>query len=552
LFLEPECAAIHSPDWAVLDPAERLLRDDDCFRNRTVRAIGCQGESDETMRCAILRENVQHRPAPTRAGQKRALAILLVLYSLVVLAFGIFGKSWASDDHGIFKNWAILDQTLFHLPQINFFVHHIWSWVDYPATSATTPGAHLLVAMVARLAGLNYVAGGSWLQIVIPWLMGLAILASLWWSLFLLAGDPWRAALYCLPIASSSYFLLPSLYLVTDNQGYLGYVLVLLGYLHYPTESAALGIIAALMVFTRQVYFPVVAAYPIAFFGQIVPRVLGLKVILKLVLAILPPIVVVAVYAIEWRGLVPPNFAHHRTHILDGNALVELFALLGILSIPYALLIYPSLSVLGYRRIAGTMLVCGALALLFWALVASTASAELGRRGSVVWDIAHLSPTLGEHALLVLPLLVLGAWAIGLMINLAGVRRYLPIELIMLLLYAAALSAQDAGFQRYSEVPILITLSTTAARLEAPRRWNALAFSIIFAVYLAVAAMRIAGVVGNCFDRAGNTGPCSRLTISESYPATVSRYVMLNIRAIQISSGPWQGKICVRPQPHQR
>jgi hypothetical protein len=435
----------------------------------------------------------ERRLITTRAKSALALGTLLALYTLMVFAVGSRGKNWAS-----------LDQERFHLPQINFFVDHFWSWVDYPATSATTPGFHIFVAMIAHLAGLDQVVDGTWPQAAIPWFMGLAILAVLWWSFFLLARAPWRAALYCLPIASSSYFLLPSLYLVTDNTGSLGYALVLMGYLHYPTEAAALGITAALWVFARQIYLPVVVAYPMALTGQIIPRALSRPVIIKIVLAILPPVAVVVVYAIAWRGLVPPNFAHNHAHALSTvnvSAYVEALGLLGIFSVPYALLLYPSVHVLGRQRITKTMFICGMLALLLWAIVPSTANIELGRWGSAVWVAARLSPVLGEHALLVLPLLVLGACAIGLMIELARFRHYLPIELIIFLLYIAALGMQNLAFQRYTEIPILMTLSTTAARLETPRRWSMLAFLAIFGVYLAIAVMRAAGIVGDLWSR---------------------------------------------------
>src|SRR5262249_26236797 len=51
------------------------------------------------------------------------------------------------------------DMAGFHLPQINFFIHHPWNFVDYPGYSVSLPGHHMLLAWAAR--ALDYVTVDS-------------------------------------------------------------------------------------------------------------------------------------------------------------------------------------------------------------------------------------------------------------------------------------------------------------------------------------------------------------------------------------------------------
>lgn len=403
------------------------------------------------------------------------LLALVVLFA--ALAGGAVALAARGFDRAVGLEWSISDQAE-HVEQINFFIRHPRSVLGYPASVATTPGFHLLVAGIARLAGIESVSADSWLRIV-PFLLGLAVLGMLWRLLRDLCGDARCAALLCLPVLLSKYFLLFSTFFSTENCAYVGYVLLLWAYLRFPERGLAIGLAGAELVLTRQIYLPVIATHALAYFARGAGRGQGwARRAAPLVLGAVPPIAAVAVFAAAWGGLVPPGAdpgSHLAATVPNLDPVIEAWSLLGLLATPYALLALPALSALRGRRAILLVSVAATAALLLWLAAPSAYDAEAGlvggpgRWGSAVWYIAGKSPAIGERAILVLPCLVLGFAAAATMIELAWSRREFPAELAMFAFYVLALSVQAYSFQRYTEVMALFTLSVAAARLP-PRR----------------------------------------------------------------------------------
>src|SRR5215472_9928833 len=195
-----------------------------------------------------------------RTASGTSLAPMFAVLALYVAISGTLALALDSERcvHGA---WAVCDQ-IRHLGLINYLIERPASFLDYPDPwlVATLPGFHLLVALIARLFGLAVLGADTWLRLV-PFGLGLAAVWILWRIYRDLSNNSAYASLLCLPILWSSYFYLPSLYLLTENGAYLGYVFLLMAYLRFPRRGLVIGLAGAAMVFTRQVYLPVIASH---------------------------------------------------------------------------------------------------------------------------------------------------------------------------------------------------------------------------------------------------------------------------------------------------
>lgn len=427
-----------------------------------------------------------------RVGRKAPLLLLALQVTtvgavLLTLAEPGPDACWSS----IHGGWAACDQ-LQHLGLINYFIQHPASILDYPDPElvATLPGFHVFVALIARLSAVDALGPDTWLRLI-PFVLGLGVVGILWRICRDLSGDAAYGALLCLPIAWSNYFYLPSLFLVTENAAYLGYVVLLMAYLRFPRRGLAIGLVGAAMVFSRQIFLPVVATHFLALPRSLLRRPPNPGDALAILLGVLPPVAVVAVYALAWHGLVPPEVRNlHTAHsAVELGPIIQAIGLLGVLAVPYGLLALPALRALERRRLRMMIALASIAALALWLLVPTTRDLDAGRAGSFLWLLARVSPEFHGHAFFALPVLALGCIAVGSMIELARARRYIPIELVMLALYVGALSMQLLSYQRYSEVVTLITLSATVARLDPPRRVGVVLFAVAYAGKLVLTLM---------------------------------------------------------------
>jgi hypothetical protein len=418
--------------------------------------------------------------------RRGALWVLLALHGATAagLLLSLNGADSEACEVPFSGSWAGCDQFA-HLGLINYFIRQPLAFFDYPDPDlvATLPGLHLLVAWIARALGIAHLEPDTWLRIV-PFLLGAATLALLWRTLGRICGDAWYAAVLCIPVLWSNYFYLSSLFLVTENPAYLGFVFVLSAYLWFPERGLAIGIAASAMVMARQIFLPVVLAHVVALWP---PRSLDRRRALALATGILMPVAVMAAYFVAWGGRVPPDAqgVYAEDALVETGPVVQAIALFGLLAIPYGILVYPALRKLSGRRVASIAAAAGVCALLVWILVPTTRDSEAGRAGAFLWLLARMSPAIGDRALLALPCLLLGCIGLGLALELARLGRYRPLELATWGLYVAALATQSLSYQRYGEVVTLIVLSVTAARFGPPTCARMSLFALIFAAKLA-------------------------------------------------------------------
>lgn len=433
---------------------------------------------------------VPREAMPGDSRQPGAAIALFALYAATIGILKVFSNDsdWTFCNFGLDGGWAACDQP-YHIGQINYFIAHPGDWLRYPDPwqTATFPGFHLFVALIARLLGLSTLGPGTWLRLI-PCFLGVLVLGVLWRTFRDLSQSSRAALVLALPILWSNYFYLSSLFLVTENAAYLGYALLLLAYFEFPRRSALIGLIGAATVFVRQIFLPVLFA-PAALLAF--SRAQGSRRVWAVALAIAPGLLVFALYYVAWGGPVPREvLGEHDAHaLLEPGPVLQAVSLLGLLAIPYAVLILPSLRALGRERIKVILAAASIIAVLAWLLLPSTRDLEAGRAGSVIWLLARVAPFDGTHAPLVFPSLWLGCAALGTMIALARERRYVPVELAMFALYVAGLSLQRLSYQRYSEVVTLILLSATAARCGPATRTGCALFIAAFVAKLVVTLM---------------------------------------------------------------
>lgn len=450
-----------------------------------------QAERDparHTKAAALAMGAGRHARAVASSGPVLSMVVIYAALVYGVIRLGPRGPAACDSDV-----WAGCDE-ISHIQQIDYFIAHPASLFHYPATTATTPGFHILIGWLARIGGNAEIAADTWLRGV-PAILGLAVLGMLWVICRASSNDTSRATLLCLPILFSKYFLLSSAYLLTDMAGYFGYVLLLFLYLIAPGQKLLIGAAGAGLVFCRQIYLAVVLT-PCIEAAATLSKSLRRSELWALALSIAPPIALAAAYVVLWGGLVPP-VADARLHlsgtlfspILNPAPLVEAWSLFGLLAVPYGLLVCSALGSIVDGRCVRRLAVASLLATAVWVLVPSSfdggaaASGDPGRWGSIVWWLAKWSPTVADRAILVLPCLVLGFNALALALEVARSRRCFPVEFAMYALYTGSLCLQSYSFQRYTEVVALITLSVTCSRLTANRTGAAL-FATAYAMKL--------------------------------------------------------------------
>lgn len=423
-------------------------------------------------------------------GNARQYGAGLVLLGLYVATIGVL-KAFSNDSDpsfcsfGLDGGWAACDQP-YHIQQIDYFIQHPENWLHYPDPwqTATFPGFHLLVALMARLLGVEALSPDSWFRII-PFFFGLLALGVLWRAFRGLSQNGHAAVVLCLPILWSNYFYLPSLFLVTESAAYLGYSLLLLAYLEFPRRSAFIGLTGAATVFVRQIFLPVTLTPLVLAFFQSWQSSAAIR---RLLVAIGPGLLLFALYYFAWGGPVPhEELGEHGGHaLLEPGPVIQSLGLLGVLAVPYGFITLPALRALGPRRILAIAIGAAFVALLVWVLLPTTRDLEAGRAGSVIWILARSWPLDSFHAPLVLPCLMAGCAALGAIIEFARARRYWPIELVMFALYVAGLSLQRLSYQRYSEFVTLVLLSATAARCGSTPRLGIAMFVAVFAAKLVV------------------------------------------------------------------
>lgn len=442
--------------------------------------------------------------------------LVLIAVATVGVAFLIL-KSDESAAWGIGR--AAFDQDKFHLPTVHRFARE-WPSPDVrDYASATTPGYHLVLAMVERVTGwgeLELRVVGSVFACGLVGVLAWGI-ASVW------RGRWWSGAALVLPLMVSSYVVQSAMYAVPDDAGWMFVCLTMLVGLKIASEGATRAnlVLAAvslvMLVMFRQIHVWAAAcvwggaAAPqidnllngqMAKFGvgglraRVGSVVRGLmeivtsRAVVWAVVATVPAFVVVGWFVWVWGGLAPPGF-RAATNPLAVSGAVDATTVTGISPSTPALVLALAgvfgVFVLGYFRrevlevvrggAARRSAVIGGCVAGAIALVGPTVWASPGRKGAL-WDITRKfegtagmdrlmgmkMPRLvvGETNLVMWSLAVLGGVVLGILWR--GVdRRSRWVLAVGLIGFTAATSAQALSWQRYIEPMMLIWLALCAA-----------------------------------------------------------------------------------------
>ena len=197
------------------------------------------------------------------------LFLIILLHSLIVIP-AIFTITHA--ETWIAEAW---DSKTGHIALINYFIQNPYNFLSYPNhLVSTTPGYHLLLSKISLLFKLQSINENTWVIRLFNTIPGYFLIISVWLIAWKLKSDVKLNFSLVLPIALSYYLLASSIWINTDNVAALFYSLLMLIFL--TNRSSILGgLTAFLMVFSRQVYLPVIASFwPIALFHKQQPRLL--------------------------------------------------------------------------------------------------------------------------------------------------------------------------------------------------------------------------------------------------------------------------------------
>ncbi|MDX2118641.1 MAG: hypothetical protein SFY96_10705 [Planctomycetota bacterium] len=369
---------------------------------------------------------------------------------------------------------AASDMINYHEPAIRTFAQQ-WPAFDFSDyLSATTPGYHIVLATVAR-----------WVNAATPALQ----LAGLLFSLRListLAGfaarrrGPLDALLLAAPFAASLYVFVSGAYLLPDNAGWLGVLLVLAVALRDTQTwgSLALGGVAlAALVFTRQIHIWAAAPLWIAAFVHPPVRA-GASVALSsrvraAVIAFaftLPAFGVLAAFARLWGGLTPPMFKEFHASGINPAAPAFLLSLIGGLSVVFARWWWPALRDL-HRTWRWAVPAAAVVGLGLAIVPATTYDQQAGRWAGVLWDVSKRLPVLAGHTAPIFVVLApLGAVVLAALLTASSKAR--PgmgwVLLVTLLAFTAAQAASYQLWQRYNEPFALMFLALACALVPDP------------------------------------------------------------------------------------
>jgi hypothetical protein len=389
------------------------------------------------------------------------LFIILILHTTMVvlpLLYVTHAADWVAEAH---------DSRDGHTLLINYFIAHPSYVLTYPSDLVSTvPGYHILMAKLAWIFGVKSVEENTWSLRLINTVPSNLFLIVMWFILWKMKPQPKLIFSLLLPIAFSYYLLASAIWINTDNLALLFYALLILIFL--TNRSSVLGgITAFFLVFCRQVYLPVTAAFwPPAIFPKIKTQSLKFAVSVTVCAS-----AIFLIYAWHWQGLTPVGTQNWNKFVgINYSSVLQAFSIAGLFAIPYSFLLFADIRY--YQNKIAIMLSAAIIfSLLIWLMSPTNWSEPAGRVGSLIWRLDQIPFHYNQHAVIILLLNIFGVFVFLNLISHAFYFRYYPIETMMLLFYLVGYSTQIFAFQRYVEIPILITYAMFSARIKKEPRY---------------------------------------------------------------------------------
>lgn len=398
---------------------------------------------------------------PTPASHASAIKVttaILILLAVLLWAFPILNPTYLIRS-------ASAEQ-LFHTPAIDRFAAQLPTpdYSDY--SSATTPGYHTVLAVPAKFGATNPI---------------LRIIASIY-TFFIIAilAIPlakkyrWLTLPMILPLLASNYFIFSGAWLLPDNSGWLGVLIILLLALRpNPTLKSHIlaGITLIILIYFRQVH--IWAAAPIwlaawlgstdqtpefkSFFSNL-PKRFSRSVIA--LICTLPAFLLLAYFVKLWGGLVTPTFKdeHHGPNLATPAFILLQIAVLSIFFLPILL---PQLKQL--VKVSKPALLISTLLATALAIIPHSSYNEAAGRYSGWWNVVKKFPDFMDRS----PVYIAGAIVGSIMLVTWGSLLSLRDRWIFagtLLAFTLAQTANLESWQRYHEPMLLIMLMLIFAR----------------------------------------------------------------------------------------
>ncbi len=410
------------------------------------------------------------RTNPTRPQTGRAIGVVLVVLGVFVALCGYLIHT------GRIPHRVANDQILYHEATIRLFAKQ-WPdlyFSDYYA--ASTPGYHVLLALVARYVN-PAISVLQWCSVLISLpLLGLVARYCGHRAGFLLA------VAFCLPLALSVYVIESGAWLLPDNLGWLcvtGILLALFTRRFSPWRLVWCSLFVFGTVWSRQsnlwlaglvwiwAWLPAVDPGPGPRPNLLADPWPRFRRVLGAIVLTLPAFATAAYFYWLWGGLTPPRFVEFHQGI-NLAAPAFMLAIFGVVSGFFGVTLAPPL-VQVWRFSKWRLVVAAAVGLAVAVVPATTHSVEAGRY-SGLWELVRHAPALFNHTSPVIAALsVVGA------VSLVGWLHWCwwherTIMIFALIGMATAQAANINLWQRYVEPFVLIVVAILATRVVRNRK----------------------------------------------------------------------------------
>jgi hypothetical protein len=391
-------------------------------------------------------ENSTNSTATKRLAYGAILAVLFLLLTWPVILSGSKGY----DTTG-----AAYDQDYFHYPIIQKMIAD-WPHPDLVNLNGIqmTPTFHVLMAALGHyghfdLTGIRLAAS----------LAGLLLMISVYWFTAKCV-EPGAAFVLSLSYLFSSFMLSASIWLMTDNFGWLFVSLALGWAVFYPATPRRVlgsGVAAAVATAFRQIHLWLIAPIAVSGLMRIMPgrfQALSLpdreptrhpaRLLASIFVAVVVPGLVILFFLSLWHGLVPPGSAHWGTnnHFKIVPLALAQTGFCSIFLLPTVLDSSTLKSRLRDRRVwAG--------AVIGLVLAALPRSAEQQSPGGAMVSLSGHTPVIFDRLLILLPPAALAGAALVIFFLVARERGRGPEAFLLLFGFVCWLAAQSTPVYTY-------------------------------------------------------------------------------------------------------